>query len=106
MKLVKFVLVAFLFSLLTGGSCNKPTPVTPPTPVVDAGPPPLPDIDAGVDTCIKFCSHMTDVKCAPDPKCLGTCKRVLQENLIRLPVDCVLDSTSKSAVIKCGATCK
>lgn len=104
MKLIKFVFVAFLFSLLTGGSCNKPTPVTPPTPVVDAGPPP--EIDAGVDSCTKFCSHMTDVNCAPDPKCLKTCRDVLQANLIRLPIDCVLVAPTKTAVIKCGATCK
>jgi len=104
MKLIKFVFVAFLFSLLTGGSCNTPTPVTPPRPVADAGP--LPDIDAGADTCTKYCGHLTDVTCAPDPKCLETCKEVLQANLIRLPVDCVLGASTKDAAVKCGATCK
>lgn len=104
MKLIKFVFAAFLFSLLTGGSCNKPQPVPPPIPIVDAGP--LPDIDAGADTCTKYCGHMTDVTCAPDSKCLETCKEVLQANLIRLPVDCVMGASTKDAVLKCGATCK
>jgi hypothetical protein len=104
MRIIKFVFVAFLFSLLTGGSCNTPTPVTPPGPVADAGP--LPDIDAGADTCTKYCGHLTEVTCAPDPKCLETCKEVLQANLIRLPVDCVLGASTKTAAVKCGATCK
>jgi len=107
MKIIKSILVAFTFTLLTGGSCNKPTPVTPPVPlvVVDAGPPPLPDIDAGADTCIKYCDHLAGIPCAPDPKCLETCKEVIQSNLIRLPVNCVLGASTKKAADKCGATC-
>jgi hypothetical protein len=105
MKTIKFVFASFLFFLLTGSSCgSKPQPVTPPTPIVDAGP--LPDIDAGADTCTKYCGHLTDVTCAPDPKCLEMCKEVLQANLIRLPVTCVLGASTKDAAVKCGATCK
>jgi hypothetical protein len=34
------------------------------------------------------------------------CKEVLQANLIRIPFDCVMTASTKSAAVKCGATCK
>ena len=90
---------------LPAGSCGNPGPKPVPTDV-DAGPGPEPAPVA--DTCKGYCSHLSDLQCSEgtNPKCEPLCNRVLTENLIKLPVDCVMSATTKEAAIKCGADCK
>jgi len=90
-------------ALLPAGSCNTPEPEPVPTDV-DAGPEPLPVAEA----CSGYCSHLSGLQCSEgtNPKCEPLCNKVLEENLIRLPINCVMGATTKEAAIKCGADCK
>lgn len=97
------VLCVALISLafLPAGSCNQ----QPPKPVpedIDAGPQPDPY------TCGDYCGHLSNLQCSEgtNPKCEPLCNKVLEENLIRLPINCVMGATTKEAAIECGADCE
>lgn len=90
-------------ALLPAGSCN-----TPPKPVptdVDAGP--EPDPLPAVEACKGYCIHLSDLQCSEgtNPKCEPLCNKVLEENLIRLPINCVMGAPTKEAAMQCGAEC-
>jgi hypothetical protein len=103
------ILCVALISLafLPAGSCSTPPPKPVPTDV-DAGPQPDPGPTPVTDTCGGYCSHLSDLQCSEgtNPKCEPLCNKVLADNLIRLPIDCVMSATTKEAAIKCGADCK
>jgi hypothetical protein len=102
-------------AFLPAGSCGNPGPKPVPT-EVDAGPEPdpepTPDPEPGPapvnDTCGGYCSHLSDLRCSEGthPKCKALCEKVLEENLIRLPINCVMRAPTKAAAITCGAQCK
>jgi len=91
-------------ALLPAGHCGNPGPA--PIPVIaDAGPDP--SVDAG-STCSGYCDHLKALPCSEgtNPKCQATCEKVLQDNFIKLPIDCVMTATTVAAAVKCGAECK
>lgn len=91
-------------AFLPAGSCGNPGPKSIPTDI-DAGP--VPVIDAG-SSCSGYCDHLKGLPCSEgtNPKCQATCEKVLNENLIKLPIDCVMAATTVDAAVKCGAECK
>jgi hypothetical protein len=96
-------------AFLPAGSCGNPPPKPVPTDV-DAGPDPGPEPDPTPidDTCGGYCSHLSDLQCSEgtNPKCEPLCNKVLQDNLIKLPIACVMDARTKAAAVTCGADCK
>lgn len=98
-------------AFLPAGSCGnqgpKPVPIE-----VDAGPGPEPgpepDPTPVTDTCGGYCGHLSDLQCSEgtNQKCKSLCEKVLEDNLIRLPIDCVMTAKTKEAAVKCGAQCK
>ena len=104
-KPLVIVLALTYLAFLPAGSCGNPSPKPIPT-EVDAGP--SPDPDPVGDTCDRYCNHLSDLQCSEgtNPKCKSLCNKVFDENLIRLPIDCVMEATTKNAAIKCGASCK
>jgi hypothetical protein len=99
-RIIPILALVFL-AFLPAGSCGNPGPKPVPT-NVDAGPNPV------VEECSGYCDHLKSLPCSEgtNPKCQALCERVLQENLIKLPVTCVMSATTVAAAVKCGAECK
>lgn len=95
------ILALVSLAVLPASHCGNPGPAPVPT-VVDAGPGPV------VSDCSGYCDHLKSLPCSEgtNPKCQATCEKVLQANLIKLPVECVMAATTVDAAIKCGAECK
>lgn len=96
------VLALVYLAFLPAGSCSTPAPNPIPPTEVDAGP------NHVVADCSSYCDHLKGLPCSEgtNPKCLEICQKVLDANLIKLPIECVMSATTVKAAINCGAECK
>jgi hypothetical protein len=101
-KLLTLCLALVSMVIFPAGSCGSSgtIPVSRPVTTIDAGP-------VSVIDCNRYCDHLKNLPCSEgtNPKCLDTCNKVLEANLVKIPFDCVMAATTVEAASVCGAKC-